>query len=343
MTRIPKPWKRKSDGAYYIQIDRKKVYLSKDRKTALEKYKRILQTGKAPNDITVRAVLDAYWNWLVKHRSPETSSRRKPLLTSFGESVAASLKADALRPYHVQKWLDGNDRIKSDTTRHTRITLIIAVFTWAKKMRYIDANPIADMPKPSPTTRQEFVPADLWPKVLALATDDEFKHFLTVMLATGCRVTEITRFEAQHFDGHRLVLPISESKGRKRSRVVYLPNDGALAIVQRLVAKHPEGKLFRNRRGNPWDKSSIKIRFRRLKDKLKMPWLTATHLRHSFAHHRLTQGQDSLTVAKLLGHVDTTMLARRYGHLEQATDFMQNAANQIAFPLPPSEPPSPSV
>lgn len=41
MARIPKPWKRNSDGAYYIQLDGKKMYLSKDRNVALEKYRRI--------------------------------------------------------------------------------------------------------------------------------------------------------------------------------------------------------------------------------------------------------------------------------------------------------------
>jgi integrase len=65
-----------------------------------------------------------------------------------------------------------------------------------------------------------------------------------------------------------------------------------------------------------------------------MPGLTATTLRHSYAHHRLTIGQDALTVAKLMGHVDTRMLSTRYGHLDANADYMRNAAN-AAGPVVP--------
>ena len=37
-------------------------------------------------------------------------------------------------------------------------------------------------------------------------------------------------FESQHLHGNRLILPIEKSKGRKRSRVVYVPNH---ALVDR--------------------------------------------------------------------------------------------------------------
>ena len=66
-----------------------------------------------------------------------------------------------------------------------------------------------------------------------------------------------------------------------------------------------------------------------------MPGLVATTLRHSFAHHRLTSGQDSLTVSKLLGHVDSRMLSSRYSHLEANAEYMSAAANQVTFPVAP--------
>lgn len=342
MVRVRKPWKRKSDGAYYTQVNGKKVYLSKDKKTAEDKLRRILTTGKVPSNATVRDVLVAYWRWLKANRAPETVTTRKKVLRSFGRAVPGSFKAEALRPHHVQSWISKNPKIKSPTTAHTRISLIISVFSWAKRMRYIDENPLADMPKPSVVTRQEFVPVDLWQKVLSLATDEAFRDLLTMLLSTGCRLTEAMRFEALHFNGHSFVLPITESKGRKRSRVVFLSTE-ALAVVQRLVALRPEGKLFLNSKGRPWNRNSVRCRFRLLKRELKMPWLTATHMRHSFAHHRLSSGQDALTVAKLMGHVDTRMLATRYGHLDANQEFMVNAANQTGFPPPPNAPATPTA
>ncbi|TWT86640.1 site-specific tyrosine recombinase XerC [Pseudobythopirellula maris] len=123
--------------------------------------------------------------------------------------------------------------------------------------------------------------------------------------------------------------------------MVCLPPE-ALEVIKRLAEKWPEGPLFRNPRGIPWSRISVRLCFRRLKEKLGMPKLCATTLRHSFAHHRLTSGQDALTVAKLMGHVDTRMLATRYVHLDANPEFMQNAANQTSFPALPVELPSSS-
>jgi integrase len=178
--------------------------------------------------------------------------------------------------------------------------------------------------------------------VLALATDEPFRDYLTVMLSSGARTVEMGKFEAKNLSENRLTLPIEKSKGKRRSRVVYLPVD-ALAIVQRLVNTYPEGPLFRNSDGNPWNKDSLKCRFRRLKRELKMPGLTPTTLRHSFAHYRLSSGQDALTVAKLMGHVDTRMLATRYGHLDANPEYMTNAANAVSFPSLPIASPNPVV
>jgi integrase len=208
-------------------------------------------------------------------------------------------------------------------------------------MGYIGHDPIAKMAKPTPRIRQEYVPSDLWPQVLAAATDEPFRDLLTVMLTSGARPQEVFKAEASHFDpAHgRLVFPMEQSKGRKRSRVVWLP-DEARAIIARLVKQYPEGKLFRNARGKPWDRNSVRCRFRRLKDILKMPWLTATTLRHSFAHHRLTSGQDSHVVSKLMGHVDGRMIETRYGHVDQNPEFMRQQANRIANPTQPAAQPS---
>jgi integrase len=77
------------------------------------------------------------------------------------------------------------------------------------------------------------------------------------------------------------------------------------------------------------------MRFRRFKRLLKMPKLCATTLRHSFAHHRLTIGQDALTVAKLMGHSKVTMLATRYGHIDSNAEYMAAAANIVSLPPTP--------
>jgi integrase len=151
------------------------------------------------------------------------------------------------------------------------------------------------------------------------------------MLYSGARVEEMFKIEAQHVNGDRITLPIKQSKGRRRSRVIYLPAE-VVPIVAKYAAKYPTGKLFRNTKGKPWNKNSINCRFKRLKTVMNEPKLSATVLRHSFSAHRLAEGQDSLLVSKLLGHADGRMLATRYGHLDQQSDVLRKAANSVQKP-----------
>jgi integrase len=354
--RIAKPWFRQQDGWWYVWFEGKQVKLAKDEGKAKAKYRAMLDRGTPLSDQTVREVLAAYWTWARRNLAPATTDRRKPILDSFSDSIRPSLKADDLRPYHVQKWIEANDKCKvrkgkvsegeavrveatdreiSSTTEATRIGLIKGVMSWARSMGYVERNPIADMPKPRAKVRQEFIPGNLWPRVLELATDDCWREYLTVMLSSGARPQEMRKVTAKEFDeaNKRFVFEIDDSKGKRISRVVYLPED-ALAIVKRLVGEYAEGPLFRNRKGRPWTNNAIRCRFRFLKKELKMPNLTATTLRHSFAHHRLTSGQDALTVSKLMGHVNVTMLAMRYGHLDANVGYMQSAANAVPMPIP---------
>lgn len=328
----PKLWYRKQTDCWYVTIDGKQTNLGSDKQSAKEQYQRLID-GVAGKH-TVRQILDLYWKWLKKNRRPTTYEPRKRQLKTFGDSVPANLKATALKPYHVQKWLDDNPRPLNNTTRNTRITLILGVFNWAKKMGYLDRNPIEGMPKPERLVRQEYLPVDRWQELLDAATDQEFRDWLTIMLSTGARTEEMFKLKSEHFDTDRLVLPTEDSKGRRLPRIIYLP-EPALSIVKRRVKENPEGFLLLNTQGRPWTRNAINCRFKRLKKVMNMPKLCATVLRHSYAHYRLTTGQDALTVAELLGQKDTRMLAERYGKIGQNREYMNQEATRIAFPTLP--------
>ena len=324
------PWLRSQNQTWYVQVGKRRYNLGKNKRAAFREYHRLMGSGAALFDTTVREVLDDYWKWLVSNRSPETYQPRKAILVSFGESIPSRLRVRQLQPLHVQRWIDDNYSTNGPTRRNNLITTIKTVFNWAVKMGYCSANPIAAMEKPTRTVRQEFIPFDQWGKLLDAAKDD-LRDFLTVILDSGARVQEMFKYEAAHFDGARLILAIEDSKGRKESRVVNLP-PVSLAIVKRLADQYPTGRLFRTLKNEPWDRNKLRCRFRPLKRIMGMPKLCATTLRHSFAHYRLTSKQDALTVAKLLGHKSTDMLAKRYGHLE-GSDFLANEASRIGFPM----------
>jgi integrase len=321
------PWLRKQNQTWYVQLGGRQVNLGKNKRAAFAKYHQLMGEGGPVADHRVRDILSAHWDWLKTNRAVTTREKRQAVLKSFGLSIPATLRIRDLKAFHVQRWVD--QFTWGPTTQNTRIGWIKTAINWGVKMGYAGANPIAAMEKPRPVVRQEFLPVDQWTRLLESCKPD-LRDFVTVMLDSGARVQEMFLYEAKHFDGGRLVLPIEDSKGRRRSRVVNLP-PVSLEIVKRLVAEYPDGKLFRTSKGIEWKRNTLRCRFRPLKRIMGMPKLCATTLRHSFAHHRLTSKQDSLTVAKLMGHVDTRMVATRYGHLED-TEYLVSEANRISFP-----------
>jgi integrase len=113
--------------------------------------------------------------------------------------------------------------------------------------------------------------------------------------------------------------PRSDSKGQRYNRVIWLTPE-AQAIVERLSAMYPNGRLFRNRWGKPWTTDRLKERCRGLKSDFKFfPYA----LRHTWITEALERGVDPVTLAILAGHKDTTMICRVDQHLARKPDHLK--------------------
>lgn len=333
--RQPKPWFRKRTKSWYVQIDGRQINLGTRKRDAWNRYHEIMANGVAlATTETIGALLDKYLDWCEHDLAAATFKKNQFHLRRFGAHINAQLTATEVKPLHAQRWIDKQYRGRSTTYKNIAITAVKAALNWAVEQGYVDHNPFARMKKPRCTSREFFVPAVDWQRVLNTARGQEFKELVTVMFASGTRPQEIRRIEARHYESElvRLVLLREESKGRKRRRVIYL-DDISREIVERLAACHPSGPLFRNSRGQPWTADALSARFRRLRIKLGMPKLCAYTLRHSYAHWQLTAGTDSHVVSKLLGHSDGRMLKTRYGHIESDVAFMSHTARQARSPF----------
>ena len=261
--KFPKPWYRKSRGAWFVTLDGQQVKLGKTEEEALKRYHDLMAKPRAPVVATgsVLAVIDAFLDWCSKHRAPDTYEWYRSRLEQFARTYPTLLVGE-LRPFHVQQWIDSM-HVESGTKRNY-CRAIKRCVKWAKQQGYIDANPIEDMEQPKGGKRETVVSDAQYKELLSYAHDPGFRELLNVTWEIGCRPQESLRVEARHVDlqNQRWVFPESEAK-TDIPRVVYL-TDEALAICKRLMRRYPGGPLFRNSRSNPWTPDSVSCAFERI-------------------------------------------------------------------------------
>ena len=96
----------------------------------------------------------------------------------------------------------------------------------------------------------------------------------------------------------------------------------------RLAKESPVGVVFRNSKGTPWTKDTIKCRLSKSSKKVGFR-VIAYGTRHSWATNALVDGGvDPISVAHLMGHRDTTMISRVHSHIAKNPDFLRKQAKQ---------------
>ncbi|MEM6468020.1 MAG: site-specific integrase [Planctomycetota bacterium] len=329
--RRPKPFFRKQTRTWYVQLGKKQHNLGHDEEMAWKKYHELMLDRDEPTAAVTSVIqlLDERLDWLNRHRKPSTYEKAKHYLNLFARSIPSKLTIDKLSSRHVAKWIESKPDWNANTLNDA-ISTVQAVFNWGVKHERILRNPIPYVPDKPARRRREvvFAPED-W-KLIRAEVKDCFGDLLDFMWETGCRPLEVRSIEARHVDleNNLVHFPPSESKGELRDRIIFL-TDHSQAIVEKRL--HREGPIFLNRRGRPWTKDAIACRFKRLREKLGKP-MCAYAIRHSYATEGLKAGCDSLTLAQLMGHSDTTMISRTYSHLARNPDYLREQARRLRTP-----------
>lgn len=342
--RIPKLYYRKREQSWFVRVHDKEIRLSGNKRDAERMRKELLEqhNWSEPHSRTkMRHLIKAYEDWLKRNRPESTWKPREGTLKRLHDFFGPAVLAEDVRPADIERWLaETLKKNPSPTTVANRISMVSTIYNWGERFELVSKNPIAKMPKPEVRKREVYLTREKIVEVLDAITYKELWQFCYFMLETGCRAQEMFVIEAKyvHLDRKHpwIVLPRDLSKGRKRQRVIYLP-DTVTYIVGELCKVSPTGPIFLNSRGTPWCKDSINCALQALRERVNVPGLCATALRHSFAFHRLQQGQNPVIVSKLMGHVNTRMLEERYGHLD-GSDLLGEEANQAnVVPKPEDE------
>lgn len=338
-----KPWFRASKNAWYVEFAGAQVRLASGPKSIAtrEAAERALSrlTLEAAGEITpaagqpsVAALCDLFLEFSHRHHEPATYRWYRDYLNDFCRRWG-TLTVTGLKPFHVSRWVDAHDSW-GEGGRRCAITCVKRAFNYAEAEGVIAASPLRKVAKPRPKARDRVLSAGEREEILAAIKDREFRWFVFAMQETGCRPGEVRKVTAGHCDLDHGLWVFAEHKTAKKTglpRVVYL-TEPMVALCRDLVARHPEGPIFRGPRGQrPFSKNAIRCRFRRLRAALPhlKPFISYTY-RATFATDALEKGVGIAHVAELLGHRNTDMVMRHYSRIGQKLQHMREAAERAA-------------
>jgi integrase len=155
------------------------------------------------------------------------------------------------------------------------------------------------------------------------ACASDFRQLVRAGLETGCRYGELIRLEVCDFNPDAGTLAIRQSKSGKPRHVV-LTDEGAAFFRECTVGRNGHELMFRHDDGGAWQKSEQARPMAEActNGKIK-PSISFHILRHTWASLAVMNGTPLLVVAKNLGHADTRMVEKHYGHL--APSFIADA------------------
>jgi integrase len=299
--------------------------------------KRFRSTGKSVGPYSVSAALDDYLaNLEADGRTPIAlaENRRaidKLIRPKLGHIIAAVLKAK-----DIQLWLNNlattpsskrGDKPNDDD---------------AKRARRASANRVLNLLKAalnSAHERGDIVDDKAWAAIKAFggvhkartdflsieeatrltnAAEPEFRPILKAALLTGARYGGLAQLRVRDFDRKAGTVAVQSRKGSGELHVYHavLTNEGVRFFESVCAGRSRDDLIFTHADGSPWIKSQqVYPMSKACKAARIKPAVGFHQLRHSYASLAIMAGMPEMVVAQNLGHSDTKMIMRHYGHL----------------------------
>ena len=176
-------------------------------------------------------------------------------------------------------------------------------------------------------------------KRLINACDLDFKPLVQAALMSGARYGQITKLKVADFNPDAGTITVTSRKGRGPIKTVYVVlTDEGISFFNRQCAGRASGEnVFLKNDGTQWKDSHQKRPMEAASARAKIEPAANFHVtRHSYASHAVMNSVPLLVVAKNLGHSDTRMVEKYYGHLAPSyiTDAIRKGAPRFGTAKP---------
>lgn len=181
---------------------------------------------------------------------------------------------------------------------------------------------------------------------LVNACPEGFKQLVQAALYTGCRYGELCRLKVRDFNPTSNTVLIEKSKSGKPRHIALADEAAAWFVEQAAGRGGGESLLIKpNAKGNTrkyqedplaWGPHDQKKLMLEVCKEAKIDPLGFHELRHTYASGLVNAGVPLAYIAAQLGHADTTMVEKHYGHLSPSA--LAQSIRKLAPRLKISEP-----
>jgi integrase len=302
---------------------------------------------------TVRQAVEDYLDWLKEHGKSAADARNRAendIFPDLGKLEINSLtkkiidgwqKRLANRPRHVRgkkgkpaRELKAPEtaeeiRRRKSTTNRTLTVLRAALNGAFREGHGIQSDAAWRTVKPYrevDTARLRYLDANEI-KRLVNASSGDFRKLLNAAVLTGCRYGELAKLHVSDFNADAGTVYVQKSKSGKPRHLV-LTAEGQHFFAQTVIGRDGEDLMLSNN-GSEWG-ASRQLRPMKLacKSARILPPIGFHILRHTYASLLIMAGVPPMVVAKNLGHSDTRMVEKHYGHL--APSFVADTIRKLA-------------
>jgi integrase len=239
----------------------------------------------------------------------------KHILPAIGDELVAELTSERLRAWHNGMVRTGDP--EADRKSKVSANRMLATLKSALNLAFREGKVANDAAWRRVSLFKGVVKART--RYLSLAEcerlqnacESDFRLLVRGALETGARYGELCRMVSGDFNPDSGTIHIRKSKSG-RERHIVLTDDGA-GFFQNLIAGQPaDAPMFGKIWKPDWQKQRMKDACARARI---APYVNFHQLRHTWASLSVMAGLPLMIVAKNLGHADTKMVEKHYGHL----------------------------
>jgi len=276
----------------------------------------------------------------------------KRYLTRDIEPTLGQVPLAALNRADISKWVNTlRDKGDSGKTCGNKLGFLSGVLNAAVRNGDLPANPAAGIRLPRTVKREMEILTRAEFDILKAAFTDRWHPLLDLLVSSGCRFSEATALKPADVDLAKGAIRISKAwkrvpdgegdryelgqpKTRRSTRTINIPDSvlNNLDLAREWVFTNSHGGPIRlySWRTNVWTKSLAKAKAKDPNDPDKAILTKAIRihdLRHTAASWLLGAGVPLIVVSAHLGHEDTSVTSKIYGHLipgaaKEAADVM---------------------